>query len=124
VLYGSPATGYTVLDYSVQFRGRNTNNGDEEWQFVKTGTTDTFRLVERSRPRYVSDRGNSGVSVNPAGNNFNLRFIMSPKGLPIIGTTNSNQGYLNWASGRGKTNVCFIGERETAVEVNVEYCGR
>lgn len=123
VLYGSPATGYRVLDYTVQFRGRNNNNGDEEWQFVPTGTTDTFRLVERSRPRYVSNGGNR-VEVQPAGNNnFNLRFIMSPKGLPVIGTTNLNQGYLNWASGRGKTNVCFINGIETAVEVDVGYSG-
>ena len=57
VLYGSPAAA-SYLDYSVQFRSRHANNGDEEWAFQKTGQNDTFVMVERSRPNYVKlDKG-------------------------------------------------------------------
>ena len=52
VLYGSPAAG-SYLDYTVQFRSRHANNGDEEWAFQRTGQNDTFWMRERSRDNHV-----------------------------------------------------------------------
>ena len=124
VLYGSPATGFTPLDYSVQFRERNPNNKDEEWRFIWATRSDTFHLRKRPGHYTVAERnGNMRMSTNEGWETFfDLRFVMSPKGQPVIAAINRKPGYINWRSGEGLNGICFIGGIEGAVEVDVEPC--
>lgn len=128
VLYGSPAggAGYHGLDYSVQFRDRHPRNGDEEWQFVPTGLTDTFRLVQRSRPHFVSatPKGNEliALKMEPSGaNNVHFRFLMSYGGKPVLAAVNANMRhcpFLYWDS--AGNNTCYLEPNLSgAVEIDV-----
>ena len=92
VLYGSPATG-TYLDYTVQFRTRHANNGDEEWAFQKTGQNDTFWMVERSRDNHLKlDLSKPGASYRVIVGNATM--LPAPEGGPsarlrlVMGRTN------------------------------------
>jgi hypothetical protein len=126
-MYGSPATGYIPLDYTVQIRERHYNNADEEWQFIKTGKTDTFNLRVRSRSRsHVSreDGYPDHIRMNWESEKFyDLRFVMSPKGDPVIGITNTNQGYLRWLTRDRESGLFGRGSHDQAEVVDVEYCG-
>lgn len=124
VLYGSPASGYTPLDYSVQFRERNLKNKDEEWWFIRTSRTDTFHLYKRSAHYCVAEQdGHIKMRPDKEWQSFlDLRFVMSPKGEPVIATINRKPGYINWRSREGQNGICFIGGIEEAVEVDVEPC--
>lgn len=119
VMYGSPAAG-SYLDYSVQFRDRHTNNGDEEWLFESAGVNDMFYLRERSRPHYLGkDRWE--ISVRPKGDNsYRLRIIMSNNYRMVLGLV--NVGAIYWRVHFGN-NCVFPKPWNEGTEVNIEYCG-
>jgi hypothetical protein len=143
VLYGSPAAG-SYLDYSVQFRSRHANNGDEEWGFVKTGQNDTFVMVERSRPNYVKlDKepqgtsvkvGNAGMPGPLGGPNAKMRLVMGRTNdpavkpdakrrdlyVPLIAFIDTGN-YLAYI--RGGSNLVFPGPQDKAVRVEIAYAG-
>jgi hypothetical protein len=126
VLYGSPAAG-SYLDYTVQFRGRHRNNGDEEWQFEKSGQNDTFYLRERSRPNYISLK-DSRVKMDRS--RVKLRLVMGRTNdpavkpdarrrdlyVPVIGLVGRGD-YLTWT--RGGTNIVRVGSLDKAVRVEI-----
>jgi hypothetical protein len=118
VMYGSPAAG-SYLDFSVQFRDRHTNNGDEEWLFEPTGNNDIFYLRERSRPNYIS-KARWEVSVQPKGGSiYRMRIIMSNNFQMVLGLVQI--GAIQWNV--GGNNCCFIKSWDAGTEVNIEFCG-
>lgn len=143
VLYGSPAAA-SYLDYSVQFRSRHANNGDEEWAFQKTGQNDTFVMVERSRPNYVKlDKGgtpikvmvgNAGMPGPLGGPNAKMRLVMGRTNdpavkpdakrrdlyVPLIAFIDTGN-YLAYT--RGGSNLVFAGPQDKAVRVEIAYAG-
>ena len=128
VLYGSPATGYRPLDYTVQFRRRNDRNGDEEWLFEKVGANDAFILRQRSRPCFVTSQG-GGVRVEPTG--MPLRLVMAPTPggggwgreayVPAIGFVGSN-AYICWMR-PGAGGVVRLGPRNEAAHIDIVPAG-
>ncbi len=133
VLYGSPAAG-SYLDYTVQFRDRHNNNGDEEWVFEKTGNTDTFTMRERSRPNSIRVSPNGGRLEVNSREKIAMRFLMvrnndpalpqnAPRKdayLPGIGFPTRGD-YMTWT--RFGTNVAFAGPLGKAVRLQIEYSG-
>ena len=139
VMYGSPAAG-SYLDYTVQFRSRHADNGDEEWAFEKTGQSDTFHLRERSRANYlkvVPPRvvvGNPGLPAPFGGANATLRLVMGRTNdpavkpdakrrdlyVPVIACID-NGTYLAWT--RGGSNLVLAGPQDKAVRVEIVYAG-
>ena len=143
VLYGSPAAA-SYLDYSVQFRSRHANNGDEEWAFQKTGQNDTFVMVERSRPNYVKlDKGgtpikvivgNAGMPGALGGPNARMRLVMGRTNdpavkpdakrrdlyVPLIAFIDTGN-YLTYM--RGGSNLVFAAPQDKAVRVEIAYSG-
>jgi hypothetical protein len=139
VMYGSPAAG-SYLDYTVQFRSRHANNGDEEWAFEKTGQNDTFYMRERSRPNYLKLDGSRVIVGNPGlpgalgGPKAKLRLVMGRTNdpavkpdakrrdlyVPLIAFIDSGN-YLTYT--RGGSNLVFTGLQDKAVRVEVVYSG-
>lgn len=139
VMYGSPAAA-TYLDYTVQFRSRHANNGDEEWAFEKTGQNDTFYMRERSRPNYVKLDGPRVIVGNPAlpgalgGPKAKLRLVMGRTNdpavkpdakrrdlyVPLIAFLDSGN-YLTYT--RGGSNLVFTEPQDKAVRVEIVYSG-
>lgn len=150
VLYGSPAAG-SYLDYTVQFRTRHANNGDEEWAFQKTGQNDTFWMRERSRDNHVKlDQSGTPYRVivgNPdlpgplGGPSAKLRLVMGRTNdpavkpdakrrdlyVPLIACVDDpdrglkNGTYLTYT--RGGQNLVFAGSQDKAVRVEIVYSG-
>jgi len=137
VMYGSPAAG-SFLDWTVQFRTRHANNGDEEWAFEKLPVppekpNDIFFLRERSRPNYVSLQGTRVVmccDLPKAG----LRILMGRTNDPAVPATGprrdlygpviafvDNRTYLTWT--RGGNNTVFTGPLDKAVRIQIEPAG-
>lgn len=150
VLYGSPAAG-SYLDYTVQFRTRHANNGDEEWAFQKTGQNDTFWMRERSRDNHVKlDQsgtlyrvivGNPDLPGPLGGPSAKLRLVMGRTNdpavkpdakrrdlyVPLIACVDDpdrglkNGTYLTYT--RGGQNLVFAGSQDKAVRVEIVYSG-
>jgi hypothetical protein len=141
VMYGSPAAA-SYLDYTVQFRTRHPNNGDEEWAFQKTGQNDTFWMVERSRDNHVKlDKPPAPYRVIVGNPGAKLRLVMGvtndpavkpdakrcDRYVPLIAFVDDpDRGlksgtYLTWT--RGGTNVVFTGSQDKAVRVEIVYSG-
>jgi len=135
VMYGSPTTG-SYLDRTVQFRDRHNNNGDEEWRFEKTGSSDTFTMRKRSQPQYLSNanyvtKEGDRIMVNDKG--AKLRLVMVRTNNPavkadakrrdlyvpaiVLVSDSSDKPYLRWT--RGGNNVVFTGSADQAVRVRI-----
>jgi hypothetical protein len=136
VMYGSPATGFIPLDYTVQFRSRHANNGDEEWAFEKQPVppeqpNDVFFMRERSRPNYVS-LVEKAVTVVPGGKSA-LRIVMGRTNdpavpatalrrdlyVPVIGFVGRDT-YIAWTFGNNTASGGVLGK---AVRVQIESAG-
>jgi hypothetical protein len=132
VMYGSPAAG-SFLDWTVQFRSRHANNGDEEWALEKRPVPadkpedDVFFLRERSRPNYVSlqdirvvmccNLPKAGLRILMGHTNDPAVPATAPRRdlyVPVIGFVD-NHTYLTWT--RGGNNLVFTGPLEKAVRV-------
>jgi hypothetical protein len=146
VMYGSPATG-TYLDYTVQFRSRHANNGDEEWTFQKTGQNDTFWMRERSRDNHVKLDQTRVIVGNPdlprpfGGPSAKMRLVMGRTNDPAVKPDAKRRDlyvpliafiddpdrglksgtYLTYA--RGGSNLVFTGPPDKAVRVEIVYSG-
>jgi len=138
VMYGSPAAG-TFLDWTVQFRSRHANNGDEEWAFEKQPVPpdmpedDAFFMRERSRPNYVSlqdirvvmccNLPKAGLRILMGRTNDPAVPATAPRRdlyVPVIGFVGRGT-YMTYT--RGGTNLVFTGPLDKAVRVQIEPAG-
>ncbi len=141
VMYGSPEGSSTHQSRAVKFRDRHNGNEDEEWQFEKTGKTDTFIMRELSRPYYVTIDGTNltdQVVVRPRDEATPLRFVMGltqdPKANleakppelyePIFAFVDKKDKCLTVKHyGKNEEVLTFAGPEQNAVRVRIAFAG-
>lgn len=142
VLYGSPEGDNYAESTAVKFRSRHRDNSDEEWQFEKTGETDTFIMHERSQRRLVyvtveNAAQKDQVKVNVKGSAQTMRFVMGRTEDPNANPNAKIRDlYLpvflfvrrgDFLTVRGHPvnveNITFAGPLNQAVRVLVDYAG-